>query len=170
MRIRKVKITKFRQIHMIYEDGRGNRDEYSFTCMDPARPEFYQALEALNVFVLDMCELPENYLDRITVKGVSYSWGGENNTMGAVISAAMTLNESYQPLNLITPHKVSEMYCPDTPDDEKQLLSGDCVEALKKLIAECELYIKGDRAQGSLFPEVRAEDATGATAQQQPLN
>jgi hypothetical protein len=169
MRIRKVKITKYNQVIMVYESGSRNQDEYSFTCSEKARPEFYKALEAMSEFVLDMCELPESYTDRIKVRGVSYSYGGENDTMGATISASMTLEESYQALNLVTPHKASEMYCPDTPDDDKQLLSGDCVEALKKLITECELYIKGDRAQGSLFPEATVDNSVGVT-QQQPLN
>jgi len=151
MRIKKVKITKYDQVSMIYENGPSNLDEYSFTCREKARPEFYKALSAMAEFVLDMCELPESYLERISIRGVSYSYGGENETMGAVISASMKLEESYQALNLVTPHKASEMYCPDTPDDDKQLLSGDCVEALLELRTECEKYIQGDRAQGSLF-------------------
>lgn len=152
MRIRKVKITKYNQIHMVYDAGPGNGDEYQFTCRDKARPEFYSALEAMAEHVIEMCELPDRYLDRITVRGVSYSYGGENDTMGATISAAMELEESYQPLNLVTPHKASSMYNPDTPDDDRQLLTGDCIAALETLRDECELYIKGERAQGSLFP------------------
>jgi len=156
MRIRKVKITKYNQIHMVYEQGQCNGDEYQFTCRDNALPEFYQALATMAEHVIDMCELPQSYLDRITVRGVSYSYGGENDTMGATISAAMELEGSYQSLNLVTPHKASAMYCPDTPDDEKQLLTDDCIEALKALMAECERYIKGERAQGSLFLQVPA--------------
>ena len=163
MRIKKVKVTKFNQVHMIYENGPGNRDEYGFTRFDRARPEFYKAMEAMKIHVLDMCELPEDYLERITIRGVSYSYGGENETMGATISAAMTLENSYPALNLLTPHKASEMYCPDTPDDDKQLLSGECVEALLELRVECEKYIQGDRAQGSLFPtEVTQENVEAA--------
>lgn len=153
MRIKKVKITKYSQIHMIYTQGKHNQDEYSFTCSEKARPEFYEAMGSLAEHVIDMCELPEDYLERITVRGVSYSYGGENETMGAVISASMKLKESYQPLNLTTPHKASAMYNPETPDDEMQLLTGDCIDALEALQAECEAYIKGDRAQGSLFKE-----------------
>jgi len=165
MRIRKVKVTKYNQVSMVYEQGPHNGDEYSFTCSEKARPEFYKALAAMAEFVLDMCELPESYLERISIRGVSYSYGGENETMGAVISASMKLEESYQPLNLVTPHKASEMYCPDTPEDEKQLLSGDCVEALLELRAECEKYVQGDRAQGSLFTAEQIQDATGAQSQ-----
>lgn len=154
MRIRKVKITKYNQIHMIYDAGLGNCDEYQFTCRDKARPEFYASLAAMAKHVIEMCELPDDYLGRITVRGVSYSYGGKNDTMGATITAAMELEDSYQALNLVTPHKASAMYNPETPDDEKQLLTGDCIDALEHLMAECLLYIEGERAQGSLFPAV----------------
>jgi hypothetical protein len=158
MRINKAKITKYNQIAIVYQDGLGNGDEYSLTCRDKARPEFYEAMTALAEHVIEMCELPDDYLERITVRGVSFSYGGENNTMGAVISASMELKESYQPLNLTTPHKASAMYNPGTPDDEKQLLTGDCIDALEALQKECEAYIKGEREQGSLFCEAEVID------------
>lgn len=153
MRIEKVKITKYNQIHMKYTQGANNQDEYSFTCSEKARPEFYEALEALAEHVIEICELPKDYLGRIKARGVSYSYGGEAEVMGAVISASMELKESYQPLNLTTPHKASAMYNPETPDDDMQLLTSDCIDALEALQAECEAYIKGNRAQGSLFKE-----------------
>ncbi len=62
MRIKKVKVTKYNQIHMIYTQGKYNQDEYSFTCSEKARPEFYEAMSALAEYVIDMCELPEDYL------------------------------------------------------------------------------------------------------------
>jgi len=167
MRIKKVKITKYSRIHMIYDSGPGNRDEFGFTCFDKARPEFYKAMEAMKVHVLDMCELPEDYLERITIRGVSYSYGGENDTMGATISAAMSLENSYPALNLLTPHKASAMYSPNTPDDVKQLLTGDCIEALLALQAECIKCIEGERAQGSLFP---AESASPDNIEVEQLN
>jgi hypothetical protein len=153
MRIKKVKVTKEKRINMVYEtkSKRGYWDEYSFTCSEEARPEFYTVLSELAQDVIEMCELPSDYIDRITVRSVSYSYGGENNTMGATISAGMKLDNSYQDLNLNTPHKASAMYNSDTPDDEMQLLSSDCIERLEALQEECEAYIKGDRAQGSLF-------------------
>lgn len=158
MRIRKVKITKYNQILIMYEDGPSNGDEYSLTCREKARPEFYTALKDLAQDVIEMCELPDVYLEKITVHGVSYSYGGEAGVMGATIVASMKLEESYQDLNIITPHKASAMYCPDTPDDEKQLLTGDCIDRLEALRNECEAYIRGDRAQGSLFPEVQKQE------------
>ena len=55
------------------------------------------------------------------------------------------------------------MHKPDTPEDDMQLLSGKCIEALSDLIIECEAYVKGERAQGSLFP-VEEQIAANDTA------
>ena len=101
-----------------------------------------------------MCEQPESYLDRIKVRGVSFSYGGDMEVMGATISAGMTLLESNCPLNLNTPHKASESYN-EGPADEKQLLSGDCFDRLRTLHTLAERYVRGNRAQGSLFDDTK---------------
>jgi hypothetical protein len=152
LRIIKVKITKENRIHISYEEknSRCGWDEYSFTCADQARPEFYEKMNGLRIHVVDMCELPENYIDRIKVRGVSVSYGGEKEVMGATISAQMVLNHSNCDLNLNTPHKASDSYS-DAPADEMQLLDPDCVTALREVYEECKAYISGDRAQGKLF-------------------
>ena len=152
MRIKKVKITTENKIQMTYEQKTrmGGWDEYSFTCSEKARPEFYDVMGGVAPHVIEMCELPESYLERITVRGVSFSYGGPGEVMGATISAAMKLDKSYQALNINTPHKASEMYN-DGPVDEMQLLSDDCIKALEALQEECKAYISGDRAQVNLF-------------------
>lgn len=152
MRIKKVKITSEKKIAMVYEqeNKNGTWDEYSFSCSDQARPEFYEAMRGLAPHVTEMCELPESYLDRIGVRGVSFSYGGEAEVMGATISAQMKLFNSNCDLNLNTPHKASDSYN-EGPADDAQLLTEDCITALEKLQEECQYYIAGDRAQGSLF-------------------
>jgi hypothetical protein len=163
LRIKKVKVTKEKRILIMYEKKGKNGwwDEYSLTCSEDARPEFHQTLRDLRTHVLDMCELPENYLDRLTVRGVSFSYGGEAEVMGATISASMELYESNQGLNINTPHKAEDSYC-DAPADPKQLLDAKCIKCLDRLMEESELYIQGDRAQGSLFPEVIKENIEAA--------
>lgn len=153
LRIKKVKITKESKISMVYEKRtkNGSWDEYSFTCSEAARPEFYTAVSNLAKHVIEMCELPESYLNRITVRGVSFSYSGEAEVMGATISAQMKLEHSYPDLNINTPHKASAPYSEYSEPDEMQLLSDDCIMDLEELQHECKLYIKGDRAQGSLF-------------------
>lgn len=153
VRIKKVKITPEKKIAMIYEkrSKSSGMDEYQFACSEAAKPEFYKALENLAKHVIEMCELPESYLPKIEVKGVSFSYGGETEVMGATISAAMELKNSYAKLNFNTPHKASEMYNSNNEPDEKQLLAEDCVSDLEVLQKECRAYINGDRAQASMF-------------------
>lgn len=152
IRFKKIKITSEEKINIVYEktNNSGKMDEYSMTCSDKARPEFYDVMQALATEVIDMCELPNDYIDRILVRSVSFSYGGDKEVMGATITAQMVLNKSNCNLNLNTPHKASDSYS-DGDADEKQLLSADCIDALKALCAEAELYIDGDRAQMKLF-------------------
>lgn len=152
VRIKKVKVTSEKKIQMSYEKLNKNNswDEYSFTCSDEARPSFYNAMKDLAKHVIEMCELPGDYISKIDVRSVSVSYGGEAEVMGATISAQMTLEKSNCNLNLNTPHKASDSYSGGEADG-KQLLRCDCVDDLKALYAECELYIDGDRAQMSLF-------------------
>jgi hypothetical protein len=152
LRIKKVKVTSENKIAMIYEDknSNGTWDEYSFTCSDGARPTFYTALQDLSKHVIEMCELPVDYQSKIKVRGVSVSYGGEKEVMGATITAQMKLNNSNCDLNPNTPHKASDSYS-DTPADDKQLLTDNCIGDLKTVYEECKAYISGDRAQGKLF-------------------
>lgn len=71
MRIRKVRITKENKVSMVYEKKtrNGGWDEYSLTCSEEARPGFYKAIENLAPHVVEICELPKDYLKRIRVRG-----------------------------------------------------------------------------------------------------
>ncbi len=151
LKFKKIKMTKDGKVQAEYEikNEKGGMDEYSFSCADEPKPSFRKAIDDLREDVLDICELPDEYLDRIRVNGVSFSWGGENETMGAVIIAQMLLEKSNGNLNLNTPHKIAEFY--GETGDGRQLLDPDCVGRLGKLIDEAADYVKGIRAQGSLF-------------------
>ncbi|CDX01274.1 Hypothetical protein DPCES_1387 [Desulfitobacterium hafniense] len=152
MRIKKIKISSGRVL-VNYEkrSKSGLWDEYSFNCSEEPRPELKEAMTALAPHVVDMCELPEEYLSKIEVKSVSFSYGGENATMGATISGQMKLENSYCGLNLNTPHKASEMYNPSSEPDEMQLLTEECIDDLEVLCEEVKLFIDGERAQQRLF-------------------
>jgi hypothetical protein len=152
MRIKKAKINSDNKINIVYEkrSKTGAWDEYSLSCSEPARPEFYNRLKDLAPHVIKMCELPESYLGRMEVQGVSFSYGGMKEVMGATISAQMKLDNSNCNLNLNTPHKASDSYS-DGPADGKQLLSDKCIEALDALCKEADLYVEGEREQGRLF-------------------
>lgn len=153
-RIGKIKISKENRVEINYQQKSqtGGWNDFSMSCIEKGEPGLYVALSDLAQDVLEMCEQPESYLDRITVKSVSFSYGGEKEVMGATISASMKLEYSNCPLNLNTPHKASESYN-EGEADVKQLLSGDCVERLWKLQELAERYVDGIRAQGNLFDE-----------------
>lgn len=152
LRIKKIKITSDKRINVSYEkiSKTGMWDEYTFTCSEMPRPELLTALADLAPHVIEMCELPKEYLSRIDVRGVTFSYGGEKEVMGATITSQMKLENSNCNLNLNTPHKASDSYS-DAPADEKQLLSDGCIDDLGQLCEEVELYINGERAQGRLF-------------------
>lgn len=155
IRIKKVKITKHNKINIQYEKQNRNTetwDKYSLTCSDEPRPEFRLALERLATHVVEMCELPYEYKQRIIVTGVTFSYGGESETMGATIISQMELENSNTNLNINTPHKTSEFY--SETGDPKQLLTYECLEDLENLINEVELYIEGERAQMNLFQAI----------------
>ena len=149
-RFTKIKYNKG-NVFVAYEQG---ANEYSMKCNEMPRAEFIQALIDLQEEVIEMCELPESYLERITVKSVSLNYGGKKETMGATITASMELFNSNAPLNLNTPNKPVEPYAEGDYDDEtleKMCLTEDCVEKINTLINEANLYVDGKRAQGSLF-------------------
>lgn len=154
MRFRKIKQTKEGKIHIEYEvkNQKGGMDEFSFTCSDEPKPEFKAALQDLGQDVIEMCELPEEYITRVIVTGVSFSYGSDAEIMGATLIAQMKLKKSNVNLNLNTPHKIEEFYS-ETGGDQVQLLGEECVSRLKELIDQTGDYVKGVRAQGQLFGE-----------------
>ena len=153
MRFKKIKLTKEGKVQAEYEsrNAKSTMDEYSFSCGDEPKASFRKAMDELAQDVIEICELPQDYLSRIRVSGVSLSWGGENETMGAVIIAYMILEESNNNLNLNTPHKTAEFY--GATGDPKQLLYPECVARIQILIAEASDYVKGIRAQANMFDQ-----------------
>ena len=153
IRFKKIKARKDGKLRLEYEvNNNGKWDEYTLNCSDEPKAAYTEAMAALAQDVIEMCELPVDYKDRITVTGVSFSHGGEKEVMGAVITAQMNLRHSNQPLNLNTPHKAEEYY--GETGDALQLLDEACVRRLTILQEEAEDYVNGTRAQVEMFPEV----------------
>lgn len=152
MRINKVKVTKEGKVAIEYQIPRGvGFDDYSLKCSERAMQSFYDALLAFRESVVKLCELPEEFTERIIVKGVTYSYGGERDTMGAVIVAQLILNLSDGNLNLNTPHKAVEMYNEDSEPREEAVFDEDTIAYLEQLEAEAIRYVNGERAQGKLL-------------------
>ena len=145
-------------VYIAYQQGAGFVNEYTAKCTEEPAPNFLEALKDLRQFVSEMCELPEDYIDRITVKSVSLNYGGEADTMGATISASMELYNSNAPLNINTPNKPEMPYNPDQEWDEKICLTEECVFAIRKLVLVAEEYLSGVRQQTSLFEAEKNSD------------
>lgn len=118
-------------------------DEHSMTCKAEPMPSFIEAMESLKQDVADICEFDETDKDRLTVTGVSFSYGGEDDVMGAVITAQKSLRNTNSPLCINTPHKPSALYGED--GDINNLLDPFTVERLLTLQEEAEKYVKGYR-------------------------
>lgn len=161
MRILKVKKMEDKsgvaRVLITYEElGRtGQWDEYQIMSADKPAPSFDIALAALSQHALDMIEVDSTYLNRLTVRGVSFSYTenskGGDDIVGATMICRWRLDESNTDLNLNTPHKFSSFTSGGDVGDERQLLSRDCLGALDTLQYEAEQFIKGNRAQLSLF-------------------
>lgn len=145
--IKKVNYKKGK-VSIVYEIPPDNKeefenDEYSMSCKQEPLPSFIEAMEALAPEVAKICELDEVDAQKLTVSGVSFSYGGEDGVMGAVITAQKALKNTSAPLCLNTPHKPSALYGED--GDLANLLDSTTVLKLEDLQAEAERYIKGER-------------------------
>jgi hypothetical protein len=155
IRIKKVRFTKDEKIVLDYEiEGNDGSDKYRFTSEDPAAPSFYDAMKALASHTTELCELPESYVKRLTMKGVTYTYKGDEEIMGATMAAVMELYHSNSVIALNTPHKPSIPYDPNAKEPYGDAaLSEACVNALWELARQAELYINGERGEISLFDQ-----------------
>ncbi len=164
IRWKKIKITNENKVYLEYSESRPHEmwDDFTFTCSDQGKAEFYEAFKAMAWHVVEMCELPHEDLEKmkIIVKGVSLSYGGDRDTMGLVISGARKLERSSSPLNLVTPHKPCEPYSEGQERDTNGMLSEECVDDLKALIVQAERYLAGERLQVNLFED--AQEPSGS--------
>lgn len=152
-RFRKIKYDG-KHVTLVWEEGDSFQNEYSLKCDELPRPEMVMAFDDLREEARLLCELPEDYLARIDVRSVSLNYGGDNETMGATITARMELYHSNAPLNLNTPNKPVEPYNSEIEYDdetlEKMCLRNECVDKLETLIEEANYYVDGQRAQQTL--------------------
>lgn len=154
-RLKKLKLDRFGKVDLSYQARRDDSapwDDYTMSCNAAPRPEMALALQALVPDVLDICELPDDYAGGMTVASVSLSYGGDAETMGAVITALKALVGARAPLVLNTPHLPSASYS----DGDEPTLGGETVAKLLDVEGEAFLYVDGDRAQGSLFGKAGA--------------
>lgn len=131
-------------------------DEIELKSSDDALPNIAKTLSEFSPFVREICELDNN--NDISVSGVSISRNldeYENEIIGCVIIAQMKLENSTGVINLVTPHRIESFY--SAHGDEGQLMPDGLIDLVHDLSSHVETFIKGNRAQGELFPS--AENA-----------
>lgn len=143
------------RVKIRYEVPRSNGvDEYEMNCTDAPTSGLTSALGALKKHVATICELPAGYVEKgVEIRGVSFSYGGDDRVMGATITALKTVSTANAPLVLNTPHLPSNSY---TEDDAglTPTLPRECIDDLRQLQAEVLAYIDGQRVQLDLLAEV----------------
>jgi hypothetical protein len=152
MRILKVKARKPDGLIVEFEkkNGEGKWNHYTMDCVEPPAPEVPRALADLAQDVTTLCELPEETL-AMTVTGVSFSYGGEREIMGATIIARRNLQSANSPMNVLTPHKSVEPYAEGGHIDEKAIFDENVAGRLYVLHDSVVDYVNGKRLQISLF-------------------
>lgn len=150
-RISKIK-TKDGAITIIELSGREGQNqtttEHKF--YDDPHPDFTKAMQDLVTHVRTILEWPISYaLGSISIRGVSFSFSEDTEVEGAVISGQVGLNTSDSPFSFNTPHLAFEQYA---EGNSAKLMPEDAIDALELLRSEASQYLKGKRAQGSLFP------------------
>jgi len=138
----------------------GETDEFALKCSDAPLIDFTQALDALAEHIVTMIGVPRTWKLGLKVRGVTFSYAGENDTMGAVITALKTLETTLGPLVVNTPHATVEPY--NAEGDPSRCLTADCVKALRALETQAWRYVDGIRVQGDIFAD--ADAPAGATA------
>lgn len=138
---------------VVKEDG--NSSNYTLECTDRARKMFYDRMEELAPHVISLLELEGNedpqFFTRIHPKTVKFSHD-ETGDMSASIEADLEVPRAHARAKVKTPTK----HAPKDPKkdtSEVRYLFPRTVEALMKVQEEAVKYIRGDRAEVSLFAD-----------------
>lgn len=162
--ITKIKLGKDSKVHIEYRVPRTTEsgddfDQFVLDCVDKPLLALELAMLNLRKHVLDICEMPidDTEVMKVKVKGVSFSYSGENDVMGATITASRTLERSNAPLMINTPHKFAEPH--NENQGMKMCLSDDCILVLVELLEQGEKYLDGERAQLEILNKDQDEAA-----------
>lgn len=142
-----------------------NGNEYTVKSKDLPLPSFIETLSLLDQWVLEMCELPQEYLGRIATHSVSLNYS-DDDVMGATLTAQMELYCSNCPLNLNTPNKPESPYNPDADWDAVTCLPTECAKTIYMLCREADKYLDGHMAQGDLFDQDKENVADAVMIEQ----
>lgn len=105
-----------------------------------AQKEFYDALAELKPFTIDMLEIEESEVARISIKGATFTRTKEG-ILGVVLLVERAMNHSLTPIRMDTPHYIAESYSGE--GDEENILNEECVAILTRLRDQAKAYVNG---------------------------
>jgi hypothetical protein len=137
------------QTEVVWDEvtGAGDSIEHRLVSADPPRPELRTGLQKLAAYVLETCELPRGYGERLTVISVSLNYNDKLGR-GLTVTSLRDVDTADSPVVINTPH-LTEMRWP--------MYLAPLVE---NLVKEAESFRLGRRAQTELPLRAEADQIT----------
>ena len=157
LNIRKIRRSS-KKLSFTYLNG---EEEHSASYKDNPLPSFGPSLDALAPLVCELCELPHDYKDGLTVSGLTLCESGKVECVTIVAKKEIAGNS--RPFNIATP-----LIPIDQPEEgEGSHLTIAQAILVETAVEEARKYIRGERSQGQmkLTPEESKEEETDDEAE-----
>ena len=149
LNIRKIRRSS-KKLTFVFLNG---EEEHSASYKDNPLPTFGPSLDALAPLVCELCELPKDYKDGLTVSGLTLCESGKVECVTIVAKKEIAGNS--RPFNIATP-----LIPIDQPEEgEGSHLTIAQAILVETAVEEARKYIRGERSQGQmkLAPEAETE-------------
>jgi len=143
MNLQKIKISAQENVELKYRNAAG--DLITIEVKEKASDKLIKALYKFRQFVVEICELPKTDVEKISIRGLSFSFSDKTGATGVIITALRDLDDTDAPLLLNTPIKF------DIGEESKKLLPKKMPEAIDELNVAIEDYLENKNEQLSLF-------------------
>ena len=153
LNIRKIRRSS-KKLSFTYLNG---EEEHSASYKDNPLPTFGPSLDALAPLVCELCELPKDYKDGLTVSGLTLCESGKVECVTIVAKKEIAGNS--RPFNIATP-----LIPIDQPEEgEGSHLTIAQAILVETAVEEARKYIRGERSQGQmkLTPEAEETEVEG---------
>jgi hypothetical protein len=142
------------ELHWNEKRPKGTDLTHTLTSTEPPAPEMRKALDKFDSFVEELLEVPSIWMDSLTVTGLSIN-EEEDGRQGLIITSQKKLAGANAPLVINTPH----LREPTKLGEEGPGFFIDGMsEATTTAEEAAENFVKGKRAQRSLFDEEKPAD------------
>lgn len=148
LNIRKIRRSS-KKLSFTYLNG---EEEHAAAYKDNPLPSFGPSLDALAPLVCELCELPKDYKDGLTVSGLTLCESGKVECVTIVAKKEIAGNS--RPFNIATPL---------IPIDQPEEGEGSHLTIAQAILVETALeearkYIRGERSQGQMKLSPEAEE------------